>query len=122
MSGVLVYALYFEPQLTLKDISKTDPMTGILNRLGLEPIMEREVGRTSRHGNPLALIFFSLDDFKLLTDTHGHASGDEALVKVSQEIQPHLKDGDSGTTLSKRSEIALYQAKELGKNRTEISA
>jgi diguanylate cyclase (GGDEF)-like protein len=159
----------------LKRLSETDPMTGILNRRGLEPIMEREGERASRHGNPLALILFDLDDFKLLNDTHGHASGDEALVNVARKIKPHLRDGDSfarwggeefailapdtglreaylladrlrsiiaenemipnrhlsasfgvsayrpgdsGTTLSKRSDTALYQAKELGKNRT----
>lgn len=163
----------------LKRLSETDPMTGILNRRGLEPIMEREGERASRHGNPLALILFDLDDFKLLNDTHGHASGDEALVNVARKIKPHLRDGDSfarwggeefailapdtglreaflladrlrsiiaenemipnrhlsasfgvsayrpgdsGTTLSKRSDTALYQAKELGKNRTETNA
>lgn len=160
----------------LKRLSETDPMTGILNRRGLEPILNREVERAVRHGNPLALILFDLDDFKLLNDTHGHDSGDEALVSVVREIQPHLRDGDSfarwggeefailapdtgldsaylladrlrsaieqheldaewrlsasfgvssyrprdsGTTLSKRADIALYRAKELGKNRTE---
>lgn len=163
----------------LKRLSETDSMTGILNRRGLEPIMEREVERASRHGNSLALILFDLDDFKILNDTHGHASGDEALVNVARKIKPHLRDGDSfarwggeefailapdtglreaylladrlrsiivekemipdrhlsasfgvssyrpgdsGTTLSKRSDIALYQAKELGKNRTETNA
>ncbi|WP_053057826.1 GGDEF domain-containing protein [Rubrobacter aplysinae] len=163
----------------LKRLADTDPLTGILNRRGLEPILSREVERAARTGGALSLIVFDLDDFKILNDTYGHDSGDEALINVARKVQPHLRENDSfarwggeefavlvpdtglepaylladrlritieehesatgwwisasfgvssyrhndsGTTLSKRADLALYRAKELGKNRTETSA
>jgi diguanylate cyclase (GGDEF)-like protein len=66
----------------------TDPLTGLLNRRGLQAAMNR-VNVASG-----ALIFADLDRFKLLNDTLGHPAGDAALVHFSAIIQEQVRGSD----------------------------
>lgn len=70
---------------TLKD-SKYDGLTGLLNRQALDEVLNLELNRASRHNEALSLIFFDLDNFKRVNDTHGHLAGDEALKMVSKAL------------------------------------
>lgn len=71
----------------------TDPLTGLLNRRGLEVRANEAVAIASRHGRPLACLFVDLDHFKLINDTYGHATGDLALKAAAELIR-------SGTRIS----------------------
>lgn len=53
-----------------------DPLTGTLNRRAFASQAEREVARTRRSGQPLALLMMDLDHFKQINDRLGHAAGD----------------------------------------------
>jgi diguanylate cyclase (GGDEF)-like protein len=66
----------------LAHASRTDPLTGCLNRLGLEERIENEVGRAERSGGSFALVVLDLDDFKRVNDEHGHAAGDALLREI----------------------------------------
>lgn len=57
----------------------TDYGTGVNNRRGFLEAMNHELARTDRNGTPLSLLAIDLDDFKWINDTHGHATGDQAL-------------------------------------------
>ncbi|MDX6582029.1 MAG: hypothetical protein QOI10_1213 [Solirubrobacterales bacterium] len=66
----------------LARISRTDPLTGCLNRLGLEERLDEEAARSDRTGAPFAIVVIDLDDFKRVNDEHGHAAGDELLCAI----------------------------------------
>lgn len=57
----------------------TDYGTGVNNRRGFLEAMNHELARSDRNGTPLSLLAVDLDDFKRINDTHGHATGDQAL-------------------------------------------
>lgn len=69
--------------------ARHDPLTGALNRKGLDEAMEREIARAQRQGAPLCVALLDVDNFKSINDRLGHAVGDEALlhlVQVTREI------------------------------------
>jgi len=67
--------------------ARTDPLTGLANRLVLERALEREWARANREERPLALVALDLDGFKLLNDNRGHVVGDNCLVDVAKELR-----------------------------------
>ncbi len=66
----------------IHDLAITDPLTGILNRRGLERWGQYEVDRAKRFNSPLSAIFFDLDNFKSINDAYGHDKGDEILKRL----------------------------------------
>ncbi len=78
----------------LKEISITDPMTGLLNRRYFQERLTEEIERTRRHGLPICLIIIDIDDFKQVNDKYGHLIGDEVLKDVSQVIRNTIRTID----------------------------
>ena len=76
-------------------ISRTDPLTGALNRRGFEERLDAELGDSVRSGRALTLVLLDLDDFKVVNDTRGHAAGDELLCWVVSTIQNALRPFDA---------------------------
>jgi diguanylate cyclase (GGDEF)-like protein len=75
--------------------SRTDHLTGSLNRRGFYARAEEELARAERGGSPLAFVLVDLDDFKRVNDAHGHAAGDELLRWVVQALQADLRPSDA---------------------------
>lgn len=74
--------------------ARTDALTGLLNRHGLEPELERLVREAQTTGVPLALALFDLDHFKWFNDAHGHLEGDEALRRVGLILRGSARTDD----------------------------
>lgn len=72
---------------TLKQLSRTDKLTGLYNRGYWEECLEQEFKRCHRSKRPASLILFDIDHFKTFNDTHGHAAGDEVLRAVARAIK-----------------------------------
>lgn len=72
-----------------------DQLTGALNRRGLEEVFQREMARAVRHELPLCVALLDIDNFKKLNDTHGHQTGDDALVHLSRVVREHLRPQDT---------------------------
>jgi diguanylate cyclase (GGDEF)-like protein len=70
----------------LTDAARTDPLTGLLNRRGLEEVFEQEAERARRLERPLTLLVGDLDRFKLLNDRLGHPAGDRALELMGEAL------------------------------------
>jgi diguanylate cyclase (GGDEF)-like protein len=83
-----------EKNQQLARLSVTDPLTGLRNRRFAEWFLGRELERTRRHGNPLAVLVADLDDFKRVNDEHGHPVGDAALRHVGALLAQHLRKTD----------------------------
>ncbi|TAL26628.1 MAG: GGDEF domain-containing protein, partial [Nitrospirae bacterium] len=78
----------------LEFLSKTDSLTGLLNRRALIESLEYEVDRSKRYGSELSLIICDMDYFKEVNDTYGHVAGDAALQVVSRAIRDSLRGTD----------------------------
>jgi diguanylate cyclase (GGDEF)-like protein/PAS domain S-box-containing protein len=66
-----------------------DPLTGLPNRVLLAPRLEDALSRA-----PVALLFFDLDDFKLVNDTFGHVAGDDLLITVASRLTEAVRPTD----------------------------
>ena len=60
----------------LEKLTRVDALTGIGNRRAFDEQLVRELKRSEREGNPVALAMFDLDHFKAYNDTYGHPAGD----------------------------------------------
>ena len=72
-----------------------DPLTGVLNRKGLDEALSREAAFAQRRGTPLCLGLLDVDNFKQINDTHGHQTGDEALQHLATVIRENVRPQDS---------------------------
>lgn len=72
----------------------TDPLTGLLNRRGLDLRAAEAVALSRRHGRPLGCLMVDLDHFKRINDTLGHPVGDQVLKAVADRIQQLTRISD----------------------------
>ena len=79
--------------------SRTDHLTGCLNRRGFHEHMQSELARAFRSGEPVALVLVDLDGFKAVNDAHGHAAGDELLCWVVEGLRAGLRPSDAAGRL-----------------------
>jgi len=78
----------------LYESSKRDALTGAFNRQHFEERLIAEVAYAQRHGADVGLVFFDLDHFKRVNDTHGHAAGDAVLRQVAGIVAQRLRTED----------------------------
>jgi diguanylate cyclase (GGDEF)-like protein len=64
-----------------------DPLTGLYNRGRFEARFREEFERARHTGEGFMVLFVDVDDFKLVNDTHGHRTGDEALQLVADVLR-----------------------------------
>lgn len=81
-------------QEQLREQAIRDPLTGLYNRRYLDATLERELARSRRDGQPLALILMDLDHFKRVNDTYGHQAGDEVLQQLARLLTEMARVGD----------------------------
>ncbi|MBX2830618.1 MAG: diguanylate cyclase [Rhodospirillales bacterium] len=84
-------AIQHERILTL---SRTDGMTGLLNRRAFFEELKRRHSRLQREAEPASLMYVDMDNFKLVNDIHGHQTGDEAILALTQVLQENVRPAD----------------------------
>ncbi len=67
---------------TLQYLALIDGLTGLANRRQFDAMLEQALQHSCKSGNPVSLIMFDIDFFKLYNDTYGHVGGDACLQKV----------------------------------------
>ena len=72
-----------------------DPLTGALNRKGLDEALNREVSNVRRKETPLCLALLDIDNFKRINDTLGHLTGDLALAHLAQVARDCMRPQDT---------------------------
>lgn len=75
--------------------SRTDPLTGILNRRAILSQLEIELSRTQREKKKVSLSLLDIDHFKNVNDTYGHMVGDMVLRECVQRIGSAIRMYDS---------------------------
>ncbi len=81
-------------QSQLREQSRTDHLTGVLNRLGFEEQLREMLAELPSDSRTLSLIYIDLDDFKHVNDSFGHATGDDLLVILANRISEQLRESD----------------------------
>ena len=71
----------------------TDPLTGVLNRRGLEERLESELAVAQERRVPLSVVVLDCDDFKPINDRAGHAFGDALLREAADVLASSLPEG-----------------------------
>ena len=111
-------------------LSRTDPLTGLLNRRGFSVEATRRMTRLARSPHPACLLYIDLDNFKLVNDTRGHQAGDAVLLELSRILHDNSRSGDliarlggdefvmwldgvSEATADRRAEAVLEQCRSL---------
>ena len=74
--------------------ARTDPLTGLSNRLRLEEDLSVAQGRMERYGQKLCVALFDIDHFKSVNDCSGHLIGDAVLRKVAMVLRGTVRVGD----------------------------
>ena len=82
-----------EAESRLRHLVDHDPLTGLLNRRGLEEAMITAQASVSR-GNTCAIAHVDLDRFKLINDLYGHATGDSLLQAAATRLTCVVRGSD----------------------------
>jgi diguanylate cyclase (GGDEF)-like protein len=77
----------------LESKAYTDQLTGSRNRRAFDEYVAEQFAAATAQ-TPLSILFMDIDKFKVFNDTHGHAIGDEVLVKFAQVLEQAV--GDQG--------------------------
>jgi diguanylate cyclase len=76
-------------------LARHDPLTGALNRAGLEESIAKEVSSVRRKDTPLCMAMLDIDNFKKLNDTLGHDTGDKALAHLATVARECMRPQDT---------------------------
>lgn len=90
----LKVAGYRDVAAQMKELSITDPVTGLYNRRYLEERFTEELHRSGRYGLAFSLALLDVDDFKLFNDTEGHLAGDKVLRDVARIFHRNSRVND----------------------------
>lgn len=74
--------------------ARTDPLTGLLNRRGFEPLAQVALALAVRSGRPLSVLILDIDFFKHINDQFGHNAGDLVLTHLAHLLHKRLRQTD----------------------------
>jgi diguanylate cyclase (GGDEF)-like protein len=77
-----------------RQLSITDPLTGLANHRQFYDQLGREFRRSQRYRRPLTLLMLDLDRFKQFNDTYGHLAGDQALRQTAEVLRQNARSVD----------------------------
>lgn len=78
----------------LERLSRSDPLTGLLNMRAFREELRHELSRIHRYPEHLTLIYFDVDDFKQINDSQGHHQGDEVLRTIGRLLLEIKREPD----------------------------
>jgi diguanylate cyclase (GGDEF)-like protein/PAS domain S-box-containing protein len=78
----------------LRELARTDPLTGLANRRLWDERLAIELARAARYERPLCVAAIDLDRFKPYNDTYGHQAGDALLLNASNAWRGVLRGAD----------------------------
>lgn len=110
-----------ESEAELNYIASHDSLTHLSNRKVFLSEFEHAIGRAKRNQKHLALLFFDLDKFKPVNDTHGHLMGDKLLQQVADRLIAVTRSGDVLARYAGDEFVMLSEDIDGAKNAAEIA-
>ena len=74
--------------------AKTDTLTGLPNRRGLEEFFRSAQIAAMEQGEPLSVLLIDIDHFKKFNDNFGHGVGDQVLRLMAKVLREKLRERD----------------------------
>ena len=81
-------------QARIRHLAYFDALTGLPNRTHLRGQFEQALATARYAGQPIAVVFFDLDNFKEINDTAGHSVGDDVICAVAQRLGQNMREDD----------------------------
>jgi len=78
----------------MERLANFDSLTGLPNRQFFMETLRKSLDAAEGENQDMVLMFFDLDGFKGVNDTHGHDVGDKLLIESSKRAQRFLRHGD----------------------------
>tara|TARA_R110002096_G_scaffold379_6_gene2327 strand:- start:17511 stop:18506 length:996 start_codon:yes stop_codon:yes gene_type:complete len=78
----------------LRSYMINDGLTGLLNHVASKTLLDSEVARAQRQGDPLGFAMIDLDHFKAINDSYGHPAGDRVLKSMARMLKKRLRKSD----------------------------
>lgn len=92
-----------------------DPLTGIYNRRGFEKNISGKFDEDGNRKCDLAIASIDMDDLKLINDTFGHNTGDEAIKETADCIEGALIEGEFVARMGGDEFVAILVLSEVGR-------
>ena len=83
-----------EQRERLEEMSRTDELTGLLNRRGLEESARQLFLNANRSGLAVSVLIMDIDRFKSINDTFGHDIGDQAICAIADALKWTCRESD----------------------------
>jgi diguanylate cyclase (GGDEF)-like protein len=78
----------------IRQLSRTDQLTGLWNMKMLLIFMQREHLRSQRMKRPFAVMMIDADNLKGVNDTYGHDAGTMMIVHIAETMRSRLRGSD----------------------------
>ena len=78
----------------LDKLANTDEITGLPNRNALTEYLDTKMREAARGGRHIAVLSVEIDRLKLVSESLGHAAGDQLLMEVGRRLQPQVSQDD----------------------------
>jgi len=79
---------------SLREIARSDALTGVANRRAWDERLPSELSRALRSGKPVSVALLDLDHFKAFNDSRGHQAGDQLLMEAARAWEGQIRDAD----------------------------
>ena len=79
---------------SLERATARDPLTGLLNRRGLDAAVDAITQRKQRSFRPVSVVVTDIDRFKTVNDTHGHDVGDHVIRALARLLDGTARPDD----------------------------
>jgi len=78
----------------LKEFVNKDDLTSIYNKRKIDSIINSEILYSKNKDETFSILFFDIDDFKLINDNFGHVKGDEVLKELTTLVSKNIRQTD----------------------------
>lgn len=120
-----------EAEERIRALSNYDTLTGLLNKKAFDEQLTQAIDRADASHERVSVLWFDLDNFKLVNETLGHAAGDELLLEMGNRLRaclaPHIPvarySGDAFTAivpLADQAAVALLAQDALAQLQTTL--
>jgi diguanylate cyclase (GGDEF)-like protein len=90
-AGAEVQHALLKAKRRIRDLSRDDPVTGLLNERAFREVLDHDWAVAAREKSAVAVVVFSLDDFDAYVDVFGRHASDSCLRRVGQAIRRCLR-------------------------------
>lgn len=82
-----------------RELSRTDPLTGLTNTRAFSEIGSAEIARMLRYKHPFTVAYMDIDNFKSVNDSAGHSAGDDLLRVIGGMLKSSIRATDVAARL-----------------------